>query len=118
MLRLRAVSALAPLAADVVVTGHDRDHVGLLIFGSPAAKELSTDALRDRVRAALQALRDEGGGTSQTPTLARLLDEPPNADAGEITDKGYINQRAVLRRRSAEVEALYRATPDPGTVRM
>ena len=42
---------------------------------------------------------------------------PANADAGEITDKGYINQGAVLRRRAAEVEALYAASPDPRVIR-
>jgi feruloyl-CoA synthase len=36
-----------------------------------------------------------------------VLPEPPSADAGEITDKGYINQRAVLARRAADVQALY-----------
>jgi feruloyl-CoA synthase len=46
-----------------------------------------------------------------------VLDQPPNADAGEITDKGYINQGAVLRRRAAEVEALYATAPDARVVR-
>ena len=114
-LRVRAVTALAPLAADVVVTGHDRAELGLLIFASPAARELPPEALRERIRAALHALQDDGGGSSQTPTRAWLLDEPPSADAGEITDKGYINQAAVLRRRSADVDALY---AEPAHVRV
>jgi feruloyl-CoA synthase len=106
-LRLRVVSALAPLVQDAVVTGHDRAEVGVLLFPSAAAKELTAEQLAERTRAALAALRGEGGGSSQTPTRARWLAEPPNADAGEITDKGYINQGAVLKRRAAEVEALY-----------
>ena len=51
------------------------------------------------------------GGSSQAVAAALLLDEPPSADAGEITDKGYINQSAVLRRRAAEVERLYAGGP-------
>lgn len=117
-LRLRVVSALSPLAADVVITGHDREELGALIFPSPAARELSADALTARVRAALVALRAEGGGSSQAPTRARVLDEPPNADSGEITDKGYVNQRAVLVRRAGEVIALYSNIPDPRTIRL
>jgi feruloyl-CoA synthase len=118
MLRVRVVSALNPLAADVVITGHDREELGVLIFPSPAARELTPEALTERVRKALAALRAEGGGSSQSPTRARVLDEPPNADAGEITDKGYINQRAVLTRRASEVIALYSNIPDPRTIRL
>ena len=59
----------------------------------------------------LRALRDEGAGSSQCPTCALVLAEPPNLDAGEITDKGYINQRAVLTRRAAEVARLHARTP-------
>jgi feruloyl-CoA synthase len=118
MVRLRAVSALTPIAADVVVTGHDREELGLLIFASPAAKELSAQALAERVRAGLLDLRAQGGGSSQVPTRALLLAEPPSADAGEITDKGYVNQRAVLTRRTAEVLALYAEVADPRVIRV
>ncbi|MBI5258644.1 MAG: feruloyl-CoA synthase [Burkholderiales bacterium] len=117
-LRVRAVTALAPLAADVVVTGHDREEVGLLVFPSPAARELAPDLLAERLRAALQALRGEGGGSSQSPTRVRMLDGPPSVDAGEITDKGYINQGAVLRRRASDVIALYSNVPDAQTIRL
>ena len=117
-LRVRAVSALTPLAADVVVTGHDREEVGLLVFPSPATRKLSPEALAERLRAALLAMRQDGGGSSQAPTRARMLDEPPSVDVGEITDKGYVNQRAVLQRRAAEVIALYSNVPDPRTVRL
>jgi feruloyl-CoA synthase len=117
-LRLRAVAALNPLAADVVVTGHDREEVGLLVFPSPAAKAMDPAERAQKVRAALQSLRAEGGGSSQSPTRALLLAEPPSADAGEITDKGYLNQRAVLARRSAQVIALYSAVPNPEVIRI
>jgi feruloyl-CoA synthase len=106
-LRVKAVSALAPLVSDAVVTGHDRETIGLLLFPSPAAKALAPDALHARIADALRALAAEPGGSSQRITRALVLDEAPSVDAGEITDKGYLNQRAVLARRSAAVEALY-----------
>jgi len=106
-LRVRVVSALAPLAQDVVVTGHDRDEVGVLVFPSAHAAALPADALAAQVASALRALKGEGGGSSQVPVRALVLREPPLADAGEITDKGYVNQSAVLKRRAADVAALY-----------
>jgi feruloyl-CoA synthase len=106
-LRTKVVTAMAPHVADVVITGHDREGIGLLVFPTVPAKSLPPDALRAHVQNALRALAAEGGGSSQTPTRALIQDEPPSTDAGEITDKGYINQRAVLVRRKAEVEALY-----------
>ena len=116
-LRIRVVSALAPLAQDVVITGHDRADVGALVFPSPQARELAPDELGRRIAAALAALQAEGGGSSQAVARARVLDEPPSVDAGEITDKGYINQRAVLSRRAAEVEALYAEPADDRVIR-
>ena len=106
-LRLKVVTAMAPHIADAVITGHDREEIGLLLFPTPQAKALEPATLRNHVHLALRALAAEGAGSSQTPTRALLQDEPPNADAGEITDKGYINQRAVLTRRAADVAALY-----------
>ena len=115
-LRLKAVSALAPLAQDVVVAGHDRNEVGVLVFPSAAAQGLSAADLAARVAAALELLKAEGGGSSQAPTRALVLSEPPSVDAGEITDKGYVNQGAVLRRRAADVMALYN-DDDPRLIR-
>lgn len=110
-LRVKLVSALAPYAQDAVITGHGQAEVGALVFPSPQARELDPEVLAAKVREALRSLAAEGGGSSQCPTRVRLLDEPPSPDAGEITDKGYINQRAVLARRAAEVEALYAEPP-------
>ena len=117
-LRLRAISALNPLAADVVVTGHDREEIGLLVFASPAAAAMGDAERTQRLRDGLVAMAEAGGGSSQTPTRAMLLAEPPSADAGEITDKGYINQRAVLTRRASEVLALYSPVKDERVVRV
>jgi len=67
----------------------------------------------------LRALRAEGAGSSQCPACALVLSEPPSLDAGEITDKGYINQRAVLVRRAAEVQRLHaRVAGDAQVVRL
>jgi feruloyl-CoA synthase len=123
-LRVRAVEALAPLAQDAVVAGHDRDEIGLLVVPNVAAcralAALEADAPLDAVlasgrvatavREGLARLRHAAGGaSSMSAARARLLVEPLSIDAGEITDKGYVNQRAVLARRAAEVERLYAA---------
>jgi feruloyl-CoA synthase len=101
------VSALAPWAQDVVVTGHDRDEVGVLVFASAAGLALAPEALAAHIGQALALLKGEGGGSSQVPVRARVLREPPQVDAGEITDKGYLNQAAVLKRRATDVQAMY-----------
>jgi feruloyl-CoA synthase len=128
-LRLKAIAALAPVAQDVVVTGHDRHEVGFLVFpnveacrrlcaaGSDAgpAELLEDGAVRAVIAAGLHALAQSGVGSSTHATRALLLREPPSLDAGEITDKGYVNQRAVLARRAASVDELYR-TPRQASV--
>jgi len=110
-LRVNVVSALAPFAQDVVVTGHDRNEVGVLVFPSPQAAAAGAQAVVQHLREALVRLRAAGGASSQCPTRALVLTQPPSVDAGEITDKGYINQRAVLERRAADVQRLYAGGP-------
>ena len=105
-LRVDLVSRLAPLVQDLVITGHDRDAIGLLVFPSPAGAA-DAGALRERLRAVMAELCDAGAGSSRCPACALVLDAPPDAEAGEITDKGYINQRAVLIRRAEAVARLY-----------
>jgi feruloyl-CoA synthase len=95
-----------------VITGHDRAEACALIFLSAQARELSDAALRQRIAQVLADLRRDGGGSSQWVARALMLADAPSADAGEITDKGYINQRAVLQRRAADVQALYDAPYD------
>jgi feruloyl-CoA synthase len=58
----------------------------------------------------------EGGGSSQTPARAMLLPDAPNAAAGEITDKGYLNQRLVLSRRADVVQRLHQQPADPSVI--
>lgn len=114
-LRVKAVTALAPWAQDVVVTGHDADEVGLLVFPSVAAKGLSAQELVGHIQTGLRKLKAEGSGSSQSAQRALVLNEPPSMDEGEITDKGYINQRAVLTRRAAQVQLLH-TKPRPEAV--
>ena len=129
-LRTRFLAAAAPLVQDVVVAGHDRDYIALLVFprldecrglsGLQKQATASEIVAHDLVRARFQALLDHlaheaTGGTSRIRRLL-LLEIPPSIDAAEITDKGSINQRAVLERRAALVEELYLATPSSRTL--
>jgi feruloyl-CoA synthase len=116
-LRVKVVSALAPFAQDVVLTGHDRSEIGVLVFLTEAARALAPEEVIRHVRRGLCAMKEEGRGSSQTPTRALLLKDSPSAAAGEITDKGYVNQRLVLTRRAAEVDALYATPDDPRVIR-
>ena len=109
--RVKLIAAGNPLIQDAVITGHDRDEVGALVFLSAAAKDLAPEALRSRIAGALKALAAEGG-SSMHPVRALVLAEPPSIDANEITDKGYVNQRAVLERRAELVEKLHAKGPD------
>jgi feruloyl-CoA synthase len=94
-LRARFIEHFAPLVRDVVIAGEGRSEVGALIF--PAAQG---DFL-----ARLKSF--PATGSSNRVARALVLEEPPSLDAGEMTDKGSINQRAVLKRRAALVEELY-----------
>ncbi len=72
--------------------------------------------LSERIRAGMVRLRDDAPGTSTHAARAMLLVEPPSIDAGEITGKGYINQRAVRERRAALVAALHAEWPGPEVI--
>ena len=116
-LRVKLVSALSPWVADAVITGHDRGELGALLFLSEAGRALPEAERAKRLHEGLVRLAAEGGGSSQVPTRLRWLDGLPDAASGEITDKGYLNQRIALTRRAAEVAALHADTPDARTVR-
>ena len=73
----------------------------------PAPSVLRDPAVLRRFRSLLNSLAREATGSSHRVCRAMLLTEPPSLDAGEITDKGSINQRAVLRHRGAAVEELH-----------
>jgi feruloyl-CoA synthase len=107
-LRTRLIAAADPFVQDAVITGHDRDEVGALVFLTAQARAQPLEAVASRLVEALGALALEPGGSSTRPCRVLVLDEPPSLDDGEITDKGYLNQRAILERRAARVEELYR----------
>ena len=106
-LRMKLIAAGDPLIQDAVITGHNRNEIGALVFLSPAAKALGLEVLNKKLEKILENHRGEPSSTR----IARLMvmSEPPSIDANEITDKGYMNQRAVLERRAALVEKLYSA---------
>jgi feruloyl-CoA synthase len=127
-LRTELVSAGAPVVQDLVVAGENRREIGLLVFPNPAGCRslcpdlpadapledlLSRPAVRSALFAGLAAHNAANPTSSRRVGRALLLAEPPSIDAGEITDKGYINQRAVLARRAALVERLYGEAGDP-----
>ncbi|HEY7238896.1 MAG TPA: feruloyl-CoA synthase [Burkholderiales bacterium] len=106
MVRVKLIAAADPIVQDAVITGHDRAEVGALVFLSAAANALKADEVRAKLSQALASTKAEGG-SSMHPARLLILAEPPSIDANEITDKGYLNQRAVLERRAALVERLY-----------
>ncbi len=120
-LRARVIAAGHPCVQDVVVTGLNRDDIGLLLFpradecrrlaglgdDTPLPEVLHHPALRAFFQALADRLWAEGTGSANRPARLHVLAEPPSIDQGEVTDKGSINQRAVLAHRAALVEALY-----------
>jgi feruloyl-CoA synthase len=113
-LRVAGIAALAPLAQDIVVAGHGGDEVRFLVFpniaacrahaglagGASVEEVIRHQKVREAIAQGLAKLKAEGGGSSTFATRAILLAEPASVDGGEITDKGYINQYAVLTRRA------------------
>lgn len=119
-LRTSLISACSPVLQDLVVAGHDEEELGILAwphleagrrFCGDQALDLASLAAHERLRAHLStAIAEHNEVHPQSSTrIARvlLLTSPPSIDAGEITDKGYINQRAVLERRAEDVARLY-----------
>jgi feruloyl-CoA synthase len=127
-LRAKIMGHFAPLVRDAVIAGLDRDFITVIIFVDPeACRSLATEipersslaeiikhpAVRARFHALLKSFAQQSTGSSNRIVRATLAEEPPSLDAGEITDKGSFNQRAVLERRSALVDELYAAVPGP-----
>jgi feruloyl-CoA synthase len=99
-LRAQVIAAGDPWVQDAVIAGHDRDEVCALVIPRPGAKDPDLQALLDTLAA-------RATGSSNRIARAVLLAGPLSIDAGEITDKGSINQRAVLKCRADLVEMLY-----------
>lgn len=128
-LRARVIAAGAPCVQDVVVTGLHRDALGLLLFPhldacrrlaglgpeTPVEQLLSHPAVESFLGELLARLRAMATGSATRPAWLHALRQPPAIDRGEITDKGSINQRAVLTHRAALIETLH-AGPAPGRI--
>ena len=124
-LRADVVAACTPLLQDAVVCGLDKPYIALLawpnIEGARAVAGLPADATPDEivahpkvvahVRDHLAAHNKAGGGSSTRIVRIHLMTEPPSIDGHEMTDKGYVNQRATLERRAHLVARLYEETP-------
>ncbi len=129
-LRLRFTAHCAPYVTDVVVAGHDRDDAAALVVPNlEACRALATlngqpnnaDVLNHpKVLATFSSLLatfNKGAGSSARFARILLMDAPPSLDTGELTDKGSINQRAVLANRKALIDELYAETPSPRIIR-
>jgi feruloyl-CoA synthase len=119
-LRARIIAAGAPYIQDAVITGINRHEVGALIIPTAAVRKLAglpgdasmKDVLQSEpVQAHFQKVADElaagATGSATRVALLHLMHEPPSIDKGEVTDKGSINQGAVLQHREALVDALH-----------
>ncbi|MGH6799460.1 MAG: feruloyl-CoA synthase, partial [Roseiarcus sp.] len=116
---------------DVVVAGHDRDEAAALVVPNLAAcrelvdtsngaadpaEILACDGVRNKFASLLETFNAKAGGSSGRLARLILMDDPPSLDSGEMTDKGSVNQRAVLSRRAALVEELYVERPSSRVV--
>ena len=126
-LRARILAQAAGLAQDVVIAGHDREFVTALVFpnlqacreltgagaDTPARSLLTHPIIVNRFTDVFTTLAAESTGSSTFVARAIVLEDPPSLDAREVTDKGSLNQKAVLSHRAALVDELYSASPSP-----
>jgi feruloyl-CoA synthase len=129
-LRTDAIAAATPVVQDALVAGQDRPFIGLLawpnlhacrqIAGNPDASYedvVKHPEVLDCLRRGLEAHnKSTVGASSMRVARAMLMSEPASIDGNELTDKGYINQRAGLERRAALVERLYADPPDEDVI--
>ncbi|WP_174945191.1 feruloyl-CoA synthase [Burkholderia lata] len=131
-MRARIITEGAPYVQDAVIAGMNRDEVGVMIFpqpdacrmlaalppGASAQAVLSAPAVRAFFEGLVARLNERATGSATFIARLCLLAVPPSLDLGEVTDKGSINQRAVLRHRVEIVEAMYAAgVSDIGVIR-
>lgn len=128
-LRLDVLACLGALAADLVVTGADRDEIGVMIFPNMAELQakgfevaaqdgaLSDSKLLSEIHRCLAERAREISGSSSRIARAMVLSEPPSMGEGEMTAKGNLNFRKVLSRRADLLARLY-AEDDPCVARI
>lgn len=132
-LRARILTAFAPYLTDVAIAGPDRRDLGILIFpnvhacralaadlpaSASAAEVLRHPAVLAKFAQLLESFAQQATGNSNRVVRAMLMHEPPSLDAGEITDKGSLNQKVILDRRAALVEEMYAEPPSPRVLRL
>lgn len=124
-LRPDVVAACSPYILDAVIAGQDKPFLGALVWPTAAGMQAAAaepgegeplEKLARLIAARLDDFNRTSGGSSRRIARFAVMAEPPSIDAGEITDKGYVNQRATLERRQALVDALYANPPGPGVV--
>jgi feruloyl-CoA synthase len=109
-LRAHLMQHLVPELRDVVIAGENRDYIAIL--GIPAAPGIVTDhAARARLLEKLTTLMAEAGGSAQRVLRFAFLTEQLSIDTGELTDKGVISQRNILRRHAVLIDMLYADSP-------
>jgi feruloyl-CoA synthase len=114
-LRTRLLST-AGVLSDAVICGHDAKYAAALAWVNQAeAADLDRAELREHLARALGRVNEGAGSASRIERLL-LLEAPPSLDAGEITDKGYLNQRRCLECRASEVARLYADPPGPDVI--
>jgi feruloyl-CoA synthase len=123
-LRARIIGSAAPYIQDVVITGLNMHEVGAMVFpnvaacrdlaglppDAPVEQVLASPGVHARFQGMLDKMAESATGSANRIARLCLLSEPPTIDRGEITDKGSINQRAVLAHRAAIVDALHADT--------
>jgi feruloyl-CoA synthase len=128
-LRPDVVAACAPLVGDAVICGQDKPYVGALLWPSPAAMKAAMEAaggdgakavaeFTTQIAHKLMAFNETQPGSSRRIGRFKVLTTPPSLDAGEITDKGYVNQRVAQDHRATDVAALFAADIAPGVVKL
>ncbi len=113
-LRTRLLST-AGVLSDAVIAGQDAEYVAALAWVNQAEAQSDATALREHLSQALTKLNQDSGSASRVERLL-LLETPPSLDAGEITDKGYLNQRRCLQCRARDVARLYADPPGPEVI--
>lgn len=118
-LRPQVIAACSPWVSDLVMTGHDGETIGALLWLSPEGHEryqLAPDFIKSSLYDCLFAHNAANPTSSTRIGRVLILTEPPDVDAGEITDKGYVNQRVARDRRAADVTRLHEDVPDAGII--
>ena len=126
-LRIALLEVLSPLATDIVICGHDKSDIAIMIFPNlPAclkyARETAPEEImynkdiQNEICRRLQAYNSSTTGSSKCIKKFLILTSPPSIDANEITDKGYLNQRGVINNRPDHVASLYTDNNSHGVV--